>query len=592
MSGPQPGGAARHARAWWHRFLSNPNPLVKQAPTTVAAALAGTIVLTVPELRPTHAPSALIGLGGIFAATAYAALLSLRQSLGHLTVLVIPMVDIMGFGMLRAGTGGTASLFTSLILLPVVWLASARGIRYVVVVGALTSAALLLPYVDDPPERTVELLRGVISPLVFATVAAIINETSRQLRLRADQAEELVRQRDRTLTENARLIRTLQQSERRYRDLLESMESLWASTTAQAIIATDLHGTVDAWNPGAEKLFGRTEEETVRALRIDMLFPPTVLDALVDEQTNVTDGINPAEARLVPLFANADDEAPLEGDLQVIAAGDVLLPARVTVTHRQGGVPGYLFVVSDESRAAEMSRLKDELVAIISHELRAPVSSILGFLDLLRNNSVEPLTEDQLELIAVIERNARRLLALVGDLLFTARAESEGIELSRSEGDVRELVKMAVISAGPAAASKGIDLVGEYPPQPALASVDDQRFGQALDNLISNAIKFTPNAGHVTARVEHLSDSVLVSVEDTGVGIPEAEQRSLFTRFFRASTATMNGIPGVGLGLVITRSIVRTHGGTMSLRSTVGEGTEITISLPAVTAGSLPLGHV
>ena len=218
---------------------------------------------------------------------------------------------------------------------------------------------------------------------------------------------------------------------------------------------------------------------------------------------------------------------------------------------------------------------------MISHELRTPLSAIIGFLDLLQNDPGQPLTDEQQEFVGIIERNAERLLNLVGDLLFTAQVESGRFPLDREEVDVGELVRSAVASARPHAQREGIELSAELAPEPVRMLVDAGRIGQALDNLLSNAIKFTPRGGSVTTKVRPVDGGVELSVRDTGVGIPEDEQGMLFTRFFRASTATRNAVPGVGLGLTITRAIVLAHGGSMDVTSEEGVGTEFRFVLPA-----------
>jgi signal transduction histidine kinase len=506
-------------------------------------------------------------------------------------VLLVPMIDIVGLGLFRAGTGGASSLFGSLVLLPVVWIAAAPGIRWVFVVGGLTSVALLMPYFIDPPSSAVEWLRGVVGPLVFAAVAAVVNELSRQQRFRAEQAEKLVAERTTALSENVAMIVQLRQKEHQYRELLDSFESLWSSITAQAVIGTDCTGRVTTWNPGAVRLLGLSVDEAMDDVRIDRFFSRSVLAMLAEDNAGraVASGeVVPGRGELPPgiqaLFAQADAGLTVDGDIEVTTAGGTTVPARVTVSPHKDGAgaqQGYLFVLTDETRAVEVARMKDEFVGMISHELRTPLSAIIGFLDLLQHDPGQPLTDDQQEFVTIIERNAQRLLNLVGDLLFTAQVESGRFPLERDDADVAELVRSAVASARPHAQREGIELVADVADEPVRLLVDPGRIGQAIDNLLSNAIKFTPAGGSVTAGVRSTDGGVEISVRDTGVGIPEDEQGMLFTRFFRASTATRNAVPGVGLGLTITRAIVLAHGGSMDVTSQEGVGTEFRFVLPA-----------
>ena len=570
----------------WYRLFDNPSPLLKQAPTTLAIVAASLVAWLNSDLEFTQGFAALAGIVLVLGATLQAAALSVMRVYDGWAVLIIPMIDILGLGLFRAGTGGATSMFGSLVLLPVVWIAAAPGIRYVFAVGALTSVALLMPYFVSPPDTAVEWLRGVIGPLVFSAMAAVINELSRQQRIRAEQAERLVAERTAALSDNVAMIVQLREKEHQFRALVESYEGLWASITAQAVIGTDRDGHIMAWNPGAERLLGLTYAEAMENVRVDRFFPDTVLTMLAEDCPAPQDAAETAELSrgVRALFATVDAEQMVDGDLSVRTAGGTTVPARVTVTpHKDaaGLQQGYLFVVTDESRAVVVARMKDEFVGMISHELRTPLCEIIGFLDLLQNDPGQPMTEDQQEFVGIIERNAQRLLNLVGDLLFTAQVESGRFPLDRAEADVAEIVRSAVTSAGPHAQREGITLTAEVPEGPLRLLVDPGRIGQAVDNLLSNEIKFTPAGGSVTARVRYIDGGVEFAVRDTGVGIPEEEQGMLFTRFFRASTATQNAVPGVGLGLTITRAIVTAHGGSMDMTSVVGEGTEFRFTLPS-----------
>lgn len=566
----------------WRRYFDDPTPLMKQGPTAIAVAVAAVLMWAIPGIPVTDTVVAVFGLVTIVAVTVLAAVLSVRGVYDGWVVMLIPMIDILGLGAIRAGTGGPASLFSSFVLLPVIWIAAAPGRRQVIIVGVFSSVALLMPNLIDPPEDPVAWLRGVIGPLVFATVGAIVNELSRLQRLRTAQAEAHVAERTEALAAKQAMLEQLTASEQQYRSLSESFTSLWNSITGQAVIATDNCGTITAWNPGAVRLLGMPVQEALAEVRVDRFFPSHVLAQFaLDGAGRGDDELHPG---LRALFDDADAGVPVDSHIDVATVGGSTVPARVTVTPYQdsdGSKHGYLLVITDETRAVEVARMKDEFVGMISHELRTPLSAIIGFLDLLQNDPAQPLSADQQEFVGIIERNAQRLLNLVGDLLFTAQVESGRFPLERAEADVAELMRSAVVSAGPHAQREGIDIVAEVPSTPVRVSVDSGRIGQALDNLLSNAIKFTGEGGRVLASVRQVDGGVELAVRDTGVGIPEDEQGMLFTRFFRASTATRNAVPGVGLGLTITRAIVLAHGGTMDVTSQEGVGTEFRMLLPA-----------
>ena len=569
------------------RLLARPSPLLKQLPSLAAMLIACGLTLSVGEIPVSNDFLLMLSVVLVVVATIYAGVLSARGIFDGFIVMLVPMVDIIAFGLFRNGTGGVTSLLGSLLLIPVVWLAAAPGLRYVIFVAVLSSFNYSVHLITDPPENSFEWVRAIVAPLVFAVVAAVINELSRQQRRRTEEAERLLEERAQALKQNELMIARLDESRKEHRALLDSYRSLWMSITAQAIFATDTAGTVQAWTPGAERLFGLTAQQAVDTVTVAHFFPDAALDALAQNHPADRElaGSSSLPAGVHALFAATDAASTFETNLDVRTATGMRVPARVTVTQRRDGDEqhlGYLLVITDETRAAEVARMKDEFVGMVSHELRTPLSSILGFLDLLQNDPEQPLTEDQQEFVDVIERNANRLLALVGDLLFTAQVETGAFPLALREFDLNESVAAAVRSAQPNAHRGEVQLLELLDNEPLMITADPVRVGQAVDNLLSNAIKFTPNGGQVTVGVRSLDEAVEVSVRDTGLGIPKDEQDKLFTRFFRASTATRNAVPGIGLGLTIIRAIVLAHGGTMSVTSGEGEGTEFRVVLPLV----------
>lgn len=235
------------------------------------------------------------------------------------------------------------------------------------------------------------------------------------------------------------------------------------------------------------------------------------------------------------------------------------------------------------SRLTELDRQKTDFLATVSHELRTPLTSIAGYLELLEDGDYGELSRPQLDALGTIRRNAVRLRGMIEDLLVLNKIEASGVQPSLLEVSVAGLLGDVVEVLRPAAAAAGVEL-RLAPVDTALrVRVDRQHMERTFINVGSNAVKFTPAGGQVvlSARQEH--GRVLVTVADTGIGIPADEQPLLFQRFFRARNATDAAIPGTGLGLAIARSIVAGHGGELALESVEGEGTTIRVWLPLVS---------
>ena len=250
-----------------------------------------------------------------------------------------------------------------------------------------------------------------------------------------------------------------------------------------------------------------------------------------------------------------------------------------------------LFEQADESRAAlvvqnerlrELDHLKDNLISVVSHELRTPLTSILGYLELLDQDR-DRLTQRHRHFLGVVGRNAERLLDVVVDLLFVAQARAGHMTLDREPLDLAELAQQAVEGTLPAANERQIT-ISVAPCADSVVSGDRQRLGQVLDNLLSNALKFTPRNGSVEVRLSASRDNVVLEVADTGIGISAGAQRELFTRFFRTDAAIEAAIQGTGLGLSIVKAIVDGHGGQVSVESVEGEGATFTVKLPRLAA--------
>jgi signal transduction histidine kinase len=229
------------------------------------------------------------------------------------------------------------------------------------------------------------------------------------------------------------------------------------------------------------------------------------------------------------------------------------------------------------ARLRDLDALKDDFIALVSHELRTPLTSIQGYTEFLLQDATD---EAQRNFLHVIDRNAKRLLEIVNELLMIAQLESGELSLEPAEHPAADLLADAVACAQPAAEAKGITVELECEPETTILA-DRTRLGQVVDNLISNAIKFTPDDGSIHVSCGADAAGAVIAVADTGIGIPADEGDRLFTRFFRTTNARAAHIPGTGLGLAISRAIVESHRGTLTFESVEGSGTTFYIRLPA-----------
>jgi PAS domain S-box-containing protein len=224
-----------------------------------------------------------------------------------------------------------------------------------------------------------------------------------------------------------------------------------------------------------------------------------------------------------------------------------------------------------------LDRVKDELVALVSHELCNPLGAIRNYGEALLEDP--DLTADQRHLAGVIHRRSGHMQALVDGLLDLARLDAGKLRVDPRPLSAEKLVLDVVQTQQPAAAAKDLTVSVDTPAETAVRA-DPVRLRQVLDNLLANAIKYTPVGGRVTVTARPGPGGPVIAVADTGIGIPAEEYPHLFDRFFRASNAVEQGIKGTGLGLAICRAIVEAHGGTLSAAPAPGGGTVFTVTLP------------
>lgn len=237
-------------------------------------------------------------------------------------------------------------------------------------------------------------------------------------------------------------------------------------------------------------------------------------------------------------------------------------------------------------RLQTVDQVKTEFVSTVSHELRTPVTSISGYAQLLLDPEVSELTEDQERMVSVVSRNADRLLNLIEDLLSLSRADAGDLSLPPGMVDLGAVVADVHGALATLAERRGLALHLDCDARAPRIPGNPDALERVVFNLLSNALKFTPVGGTVTATLSPQDDCVVLTVRDTGMGIPEDDLPLVFDRFYRSPLATERAIQGTGLGLSVVRSTVELHGGTVAIASRVDEGTTVTVRLPLEAAAA------
>ncbi|MFV0259776.1 MAG: CHASE domain-containing protein [Acidimicrobiales bacterium] len=392
------------------------------------------------------------------------------------------------------------------------------------------------------------------------------------------------------------------EAERRIRETTETLVAVLRATTTIAVIATDPDGRVGVFNAGAEQMLGYDGHEVTRD-RPDLtrFYDAAELAARADQL-----GLEPGFEVLVD--GVAETETTTRRWTYIRADGSTL-PVEVAMAAMRGEgdtMMGYVTVATDVTermataaaqedalareremvvKLTELDQVKNDFVSAISHDLRTPLTSIVGYAEILGDVIADGHGRPMSEHVEMIERNAQRLLSLVEDLLTLSRIESGGFRLQRGPCRIDEIVGSAVDAVTPIAEARGIEVVLDLDPVPLIAG-DARELERAVLNLLSNAVKFSHDGGAVEVATRNGADGLIeITVTDHGLGIPEDEQHQLFSRFFRSRLAEQNAIQGTGLGLAIVAGIVQGHGGMVGVASVPGEVTTMTIRIPLDTGG-------
>jgi two-component system phosphate regulon sensor histidine kinase PhoR len=487
---------------------------------------------------------ALAGIVGVVAAVAPWA------TLPRWYVAAVPLLDMAALGLSRLDSAGAGAGL--LAVLPALWLGRKFGMRGVLVAVVGATVLIVVPGVLYLGTSGVNLSRSVLILCVVAWAALAISSALERSEANRETAE-------RGRRELAAALATIEE-QRRFSDAI-------LDTVDVGLVLLDADGTYRSMNKRHEAFMriGYPDGHAGRAGQLGHVY--------------AEDGVTRLTREEMPTYRASQGEE--FDDCRLWIGTDPLTRRAISVSARsvrdEGVFAGAALAYKDVTEFMRALKVKDEFVASVSHELRTPLTSIVGYVNILQERP--DLPDDVIAQLDVVARNTGRLNRLVADLLHTAQVDDGPMHVVRSETDLGAIVRDSVQAATPAAERAGVRIEVDAPAS-LVVMADAQRMAQVVDNLISNAIKYTVDGGRVRVAVAIDGNRVELSVADTGIGISAADRDRLFTRFFRARQAEERSIQGVGLGLSITKAIVESHGGRIEVESELGRGSEFRVRLP------------
>ena len=522
--------------------------LLSQLPLTVALLLVTAILAVVSPhiLGTTSFRSALFLALALLALCAFLPWNLLPAG----SFVVVPLLDFLVVALAREVAADSVTSLGLLLVFPVIWLAAALGRNGVLLSAVGTVMVVAVPLLVGVSATPADVVRPFLLPAIMTVIALAVHIlvssiASQEARLKAKDAE---------------LRRSYEVSLERQR-LLDTM----LETVGVGVHAVDAAG---------RDILMNEQHRRNRSLAAPAGEPETAAPYL---NLLPHDGITPIPAEYRPVARATLGQSFSDYLIRVGAPPNqrVLSSTARAMKDRDGNFAGSVLAFGDVTDLVNALALKDDFVANISHEFRTPLMSILGYLDLVLDGEEETAGQHEL-FLGMAQNNAEKLLNLVSGLL-TVSSDSMAVHPQRM--DLGDLVRRCVVSAKPRADGRWVTIVNEVSPA-FWITADPERLAQVLDNLLTNAIKYSQPGDVVTIRAWETNDQACFSVTDTGMGISEQDLPHIFTRYYRSSRVRETAIPGIGLGLGIVKRIVENHGGSATVTSKPDLGSTFTVSLP------------
>ncbi|MFL4479339.1 sensor histidine kinase [Paeniglutamicibacter sp. ORCA_105] len=479
------------------------------------------------------------------------------ERLPHGAPLLIPVCDLVVIGLLHNGASDILRGLAALAVFPVIWL-SVSGMfpwaaAIISFVGPLAIMAASVPLLSGATGT--QLTSMFLLPLMLLAVSLAIRSVAGNV---AVQQRQLERQ-DRELRE---LLNSSIERERLLGTVLDTVDV--------GIVAVDAQGKTILSNEWLRQLTRRTAAQATAEEGLVLLGQDREAVLPVDKHP-IRRAVNGEEFGDYVVWTGTGNEQRALGT------------AARSMRGRDGGFGGAVIAFSDVTGLYEAVSAKDELIANVSHDLRAPLTSIFGNLELVLDQldiDAEATLGSMGQYLRYSHHSAERLLELVSDLLLSASAATT---IHPRKTDLAGLVQSCVGAVRPQAQAAKVSIVTDFP-SPLWAHADPARIAQVVDNLISNAIKYSPDGGEVRVTATSNGREAILEVRDSGLGISPHDVSRVFDKFFRSNEVRDAAIPGTGLGLSIAKAIVDRHGGSIQCTSTPGEGTSMNVTLPVEPA--------
>ena len=472
------------------------------------------------------------------------------EKLPYTSFLAIPLLDFISIALGREGGQDSLAGISLLAVFPVIWLCASgyypRAALWFSFLGPL--AIIWVPLLLNGNSTPQDFARSLLLPVMMLGIGVSVSVLTLSMMRQQKQLEE----------KDEQLRASLRTSKRQ-----EALLNTVLDTVHLGVLAIDAGGH--------DVLMNRKQRANHELARPKDIADPNESQLLVygaDRKTLVP--VEERPVRRAVLGETFTDYLVWLGDGKEQRA---LVTTARPMKDSDGNFTGSVIVFSDVTDLVNALTAKDDFVSSVSHEFRTPLTSILGYVEILLADELEDSQRDMLE---IIRRNSERLLTLVSDLLSSRNGQ---LIVTPHAVDVADLVRGSVSSAMPRAAAAGVELRADIPDR-LEAHVDSARISQVLDNLVSNAIKYSPGGGEVVVSLAREDGHVACRVTDTGMGMTPEDSSEVFAKFFRTSSVRRTAIPGVGLGLPISKAIVEAHGGTIDVDSTLGEGTTFTFRVP------------